>query len=210
MDQVNGLLEPLGNGVAAQRLHVETIGLSREDHEGDHSNIRARGLQHVVQPCQRLDEDIRALVGELVPSRCEQVQGTIKVEVKVAVEVPSNKLVDLLLAGGVQVLELMQISFHVKAIRSDQVRLPPHQVGGLHAGDLRHGGEDVRQVGPCPLDAVPVEDPSLARLLVAVEVLQVVVEVSVAGAEVSSKLGGVGREDGCYVCLPQPGGRIRS
>ena len=208
MDQVNGLLEPLGNGVAAQRLHVETIGLSREDHEGDHSNIRARGLQHVVQPCQRLDEDVRALVGELVPSRCEQVQGTIKVEVKVAVEVPSNKLVDLLLAGGVQVLELMQISLHVEAVRSDQVRLPAHQVGRLHAGDLRHSGEDVRQVGPCSLDAVPVEDSSLARLLVAVEVFQVVVEVSVAGAEVSSKLGGVGREDGCYICLPQPGDKI--
>ena len=81
-------------------------------------------------------------------------------------------------------------------------------MGGLHPGDLRHGGEDVRQVGPCSLDAVPVEDPSLARLLVAVEVLQVVVEVSVAGAEVSSKLGGVGREDGCYICLPQPGDKI--
>ena len=51
----------------------------------------------------------------------------------------------------------------------------------------------------------PVVKSSLSGLLVAVEVLEVVVEVGGSGAQEPAEEGGVSREDGGQVDLPDPG-----
>ena len=52
------------------------------------------------------------------------------------------------------------------------------------------------------LDAVPVVDAALARLVVDIEVLEVVVEVDGACTEVAAEEGSMGREDGSDVDVP--------
>lgn len=82
-------------------------------------------------------------------------------------------------------------------------RLALEQVLALVRGDVRDGREDVGAVGGAALDAVAVVDAALARLVVDVEVLQVVVKVDTAGAEVPAEQGRVGGEDGRDVeCAP--------
>ena len=49
------------------------------------------------------------------------------------------------------------------------------------------------------LDAVPVVDAALARLVVDIEVLQVVVEVNGAGTEVAAEEGSMSSENCCDV-----------
>ena len=83
------------------------------------------------------------------PASSEEIECAVKVEVEVAVEVTAYELVDLLLAGGVQILkniqvqplvaqkqltpnlELVQIALNVETIWSNQVRLSLHKVGCL-------------------------------------------------------------------------------
>ena len=204
LNDINCVLQTLCNGMPAQRFNIEAVGLGREDHEGHHGDVRARGLEQVVQTCQRFNEDVGPLVGELIPAGSEEIEGAVEVEVEMAVEVSAHKLVDLLLARRVQVLELVQIPFHIEPVGGDQVRLSLHKMSRLHTGDLRHSGEYVRQVRARPLNAISMVDPSLSRFHVTVEILEIVVEVGVAGAEVSAQLGGMRREDRCNVRLPQP------
>lgn len=107
-----------------------------------------------------------------------------------------DEFVQLLLGDGVQILELVQRRelLHVEPVGRDHVRLPLQQMLRLVPRYIRHGGEHVRQVGGRPLHAVPVVDLPLACLLVHVELVQVVVEVRVAGAQVPPQQGGVRRE----------------
>merc|ERR1719381_364475 len=105
-----------------QRFNIEAVGLGREDHEGHHGDVRARSLQQVIQTCQRFNEYVGPLVGELVPSGSEEIEGAVEVEVEMAVKVSAHKLVDLLLARCVQVLELVQIPLHIESVGGDQVR----------------------------------------------------------------------------------------
>ena len=207
-NDVNCVLQTLGDSMAPQRFYIEAVGLGREDHERYHGDVRASGLEHVVQSCQRFDEDVGTFVCELVSAGSEEIEGAVEVEVEMAVEVAAHKLVDLLLAGGVQVLELVQVPLDIEPVGGDQVRLPLHQMSRLNACNLGDGGENVRQVSPRPLDAITMVDPSFPRLHVAVELLQVVVEVGVAGTKVSAQLGGVRREDCCNVGLPQPEAKV--
>ena len=104
-------------------LIFEQSHLGGKDHECNHSDVRASGLQQMVQSCQGFDEDIRSLVSELVsrklqfvmraylsvtveaPASSEEIECAVQVEVEVAVEVTAYELVDLLLAGGVQILK---------------------------------------------------------------------------------------------------------
>ena len=61
---------------------------------------------------------------------------------------------------------------------------------------MGNGRENVCAVSGRALDAVAVIDSALARFMVDVEVLEVVVKVDGAGAEVAAEEGGVGGEDG--------------
>ena len=66
----------------------------------------------------------------------------------------------------------------------------------LERGDVRHGREDVREVGARALEAVAVVDLALPSFLVAVEQVQVVVKVHVASTQVTAQQSRVRLEDG--------------
>ncbi len=78
------------------------------------------------------------------------------------VKMASDELVDLLLALGVQVLELVEVAGDVEPVGGDDVRLPLDQVLGLDPGDLGDRGEGVGQVRGRPLYAIPVEGKHVA------------------------------------------------
>ena len=138
------------------------------------------------------------------PSSSEHVESFVQIKVKVTVEVSPDKLVDLVFTLGMEILELVQISPNVQTVRCENVRLPLDQVLALHPRDLTEtsprldvdppqsevspdGGEDVRQVGAGSLDTISVINPSLPGLSIAVELLQVVVEVHVSSTEMSAE-----------------------
>ena len=141
------------------------------------------------------------LTNKTSPPSSKHVESLVQVEVEVTMEVASHKLMDLVFALCMQILELVQISLDIEPVRSENVWLPLDQVLTLHPRDLtRHrqlqphsttsllspdSGEHVGEVGAGPLYAVSVVNPSLPGLRVTVKPLQVVVEVHVPGTEVS-------------------------
>lgn len=130
------------------------------------------------------------------------------------------EIVNLLLRDSVKVLELVHSRElgDVEAVGEDSIcergrakvsqgskgedrrarltRLALEQVLALVCGNVGYGGEDISAVRRTPLDAVAVVDSTLARLVVDVEVGQVVVEVNRSSAEVATEESGVGGEDG--------------
>ena len=88
-----------------------------------------------------------------------------------AVEVTVDKIHDPELIGLMQILKLVTDPLHVEAVGGDKVRPPLDEVLRLLPRDVADRGEDVRQVGRRPLQAVSVVDLPLARLHVHVEVL---------------------------------------
>jgi hypothetical protein len=129
----------------------------------------------------------------------------------VAVKVAAHKLADLGLGGLVQVLELVhRLELDdVEAVREHAVGLALEEVLGLVRGDVADGREHVRAVRGGALDAVAVVDAALAGLVVDVEVLQVVVEVDAARAQVPAEERRVRGEDRRHVDLPLPAERNR-
>ena len=71
LNVVNCILETLGDGVTTQRLHVKTVGLGRENEEGDDSHVTVGILQKVIQSGQRFYEHVRTLVGKLISIKME-------------------------------------------------------------------------------------------------------------------------------------------
>ena len=71
-------------------------------------------------------------------------------------------------------------------------------------GDLGNGGKHVRRGRGRALHAVAMVDLSIAGLFVQIELIQIVVEIDVAGAQVSAQQSGVRREDGRNAQLPHP------
>ena len=104
------------------------------------------------------------------------------------IKMPAYKLINLLLRARMQILELMhRLKLdHIQPIRHNAVGLPLQQVLGLIRGNMADSRKHVGAVRRRALDAVAVVDPTLAGLVVHVEVLQVVVEVDAACAEVAS------------------------
>ena len=128
----------------------------------------------------------------------------------------ADEIVDLLLGLLVQVLEFVHGGefLDVESIRQYSIRLSFQEVLALVCSDVRNGGEDIRRVGGGPFDAISVIDAPFASLSINVKVLQIVVEVDGAGAEVSTEEGGMSGENGgdvhppflgqgeCYTCKP--------
>lgn len=142
---VDCVAQLLGDGVTTKGLHIEVVCLGREDQERHDGDITACRFQEVVQPGERLNEDVRALVAELVSAGDEEVQGFVQVEVEMPVEVTAHELVQLLLRHGVEVLELVQRRelLDIQPIRRDEVRLALQQMLRFVARDLRDSREDV-------------------------------------------------------------------
>lgn len=114
------------------------------------------------------------------------------------VEVAADKIVDLFLGLLMQVLELVHGGElgDVETVGEDAVGFALQEVLALVGGDVGDGGEDIAGMRRCSLDTIPVVDAAVPRLGVDVEVLQVIVEIDGAGAEVSSEEGSVRGEDG--------------
>lgn len=92
----------------------------------------------MIQPSQRLDEDVGALVAELVPPSDEEVQSLLEVEVEMPVEVAARELVNLLLRHGMKILELVERRelLHVQSVGCDDVGLALQQMFRFVAGDF--------------------------------------------------------------------------
>jgi hypothetical protein len=115
----------------------------------------------------------------------------------------SHEFVDLLFLDGMQILELVngREFLDIETVGQHAIGFSLEQMLGLEGGDVGDCGEDIGGVSRCALYAVSMIDPSLSCFCVHIEELQIVVEVDRAGAEVSSKEGGVGSEDGGDVHL---------
>jgi len=152
----------------------------------------------VVQPCERLDEHVDALVAIFVAASGEEVQGVGRIEVIMTVEVAADEVVYLLLGLLVKVLEFMgSCEFgDVHAVGENTIRWPSQQVLALIRGDVRNRREDVGRVGSCAFHAISVVDAATTGLLVNVEALQIVVKINRSSAQIAAKQGCVRGEDG--------------
>lgn len=144
LDLGDRVVELLGDGLPLERFDGVRVRLSRHDDEGDHGELGAHRLEAMIEPGERFDEHVDALVAVLVsgqgrfsiaaqiqnshaasdsPSGSEHVQGVVEIEVVVAVEVTPDKVVDLLLREGVHVLEFVHGAEldDVQAVRQDTV-----------------------------------------------------------------------------------------
>lgn len=118
----------------------------------------------------------------------------------------ANEFVDFRLALGMKVLEFVhRLELDdIETVREDAVRLSLEQMFALVGGDVGDGGEDVGAVGGGTLDAVAMIDAALACFVINVKVLEVVVEVDRASAEVSTEEGCVGGKDGGDIDMALP------
>ncbi len=134
----------------------------------------------IIESGKSFDKNVRAFVAEFVSASSEKEQSLVQIKVKVAVEMASNELVDLLLGFGMKVLKFVQVSRDVQTVGSDDIRLPFDQMFSLLTSNFRDGRKNVRKVGSSSFNAVPVIKTSFASLLIAIEIGQVVVEISSA------------------------------
>ena len=199
----NGVVQALDHSLALQRLHSERGRLGRHDDEGHDGHIGTGGLHAVVQAGERFDEHIHTLIPVLVATSGEEVKRLVRVEIVVAIEMTTDKVVDALLVGLVQVLELVSCAelLDIETVGQNTVGLALEQVLALVGGDVGDGCKDIGGMCCAAFDAVAVVDTSLARLGVAVKVLQVVVEIDRTGAEVAAEKGSVSGEDGGHIDL---------
>jgi hypothetical protein len=200
-DVVDSVVQRLDDGLALEGLNRQRLRLRGQNDERDNCHVRVLVLHLVVQTCQRFDEHVHTLIPVLVPSRSEEVQRVLRIEVVVAVEMSSYEVIDLDLGLLMQVLELMgrRELLDVETVGQDTVWLALQEMFTFVCGDVRDRGEDIGGVRGGALDAVPVVDAALSCLSVAVEVLQVVVEVYRACTQVATEQRSVGGEDGGYV-----------
>lgn len=194
----SGVVEGLDDGLSPEGLDSQRRGLGGHNNKGDNSHFAASALESVVKACERLNEHVDTLISVFVSSCGEDVQRIVWVKVVMSVEVAANKVVNLLLRYLMQILELVHGGElgHVETVGQDTVGFPLQQMLRLEGSDVRDSREDIARVGGSPFNAVSVIDASLASLCVYVKVLQVVVEINGASAEISSEESGVRGEDG--------------
>lgn len=76
------------------------------------------------------------------------------------------------------------------------------QVFTFIGGDMTDGGKDVGAMSSTTFDTVPVIDSSFSRLGIHVEMLQIVVEIHRASAEIPAQQSSVGSEDSGDIQAP--------
>lgn len=114
------------------------------------------------------------------------------------IEMATYEFVDLCFGGSVEVLEFVHSLEldDVQAIGKNTIRFPLEEMLGLVSGNVRNGGEDIGAVGSRAFDAVSVVYATLACLVIDIKVLEVIVKVDAASAEVAAEESGVRGEDG--------------
>lgn len=155
----------------------------------------------MIETSQRLNEHVDTFITVLVTTSGEEVQGLVGVEVIMAIEVTTNEVVDALLVDLMQILELVSCRelLDIQTVGQNTVGLALEQMLTLVSSDMRYSSEDIGGVGSTAFYAVTVVDASLSSLGIAIKVLQVVVEIDRAGAEITTEEGCVSGEDGSHV-----------
>lgn len=121
-----------------------------------------------------------------------------------AVEMTPDKFVNLGFARGVQVLKLvngLELD-DVQAVGEYTVGFPLEQMFTLVRGNVRNGGEDIGTVSGGTFDTISMVDPPLSCFVIDVEILEVVVKVDGASAEIAAEKCCVCGEDGRDVDVP--------
>ena len=116
-----------------------------------------------------------------------------------SIEMSPHKLVNLRLGCRMQVLELvhgLELD-DIQPIRQYPVGFPLQQMLTLISSDMRYSREHVCTMCCRSFNTVSMVDAAFTGFVVDVEVLEVVVKVNGAGAEISPEKGCVGREDCC-------------
>ena len=113
----------------------------------------------------------------------------------------SDKLVDLGLARSMQVLKFVnRLKLdHIQPVGENAVWLPFQEVLALVCGDMGHGREYVGAVCRRAFDAVTMVNAALPSFVIDVKILEVVVKVDRACAEISAEKRGVCRENRCNI-----------
>ena len=157
----------------------------------------------MVQSSQRFDEHVNTFISVFVSSSSEEVEGFVGIEIVVSIEMTADKFCNAILVGLVQVLEFVGGGelLDVETVWKDAVRLSLQQMLTLVSSDMADGGENICRMSSTAFYAVSVVDTTLSGLGVNVEVLQVVVEIDRASAEVAAEERCVSGEDGRYVDL---------
>lgn len=155
----------------------------------------------MVETCERLNEHVDTLISVLVSTGSEEVEGVVRLEVVVAVEVASNKVMDLFLGLLMKILEFVdgRELGDIETVGQDTIGLSLEEMLGLEGSDVRNGGEDVASVCGSALYAVSVVDTSLSSLSIDIEVLEIVVEIDGTSTEITTQKSGVGGEDGGHI-----------
>jgi len=129
------------------------------------------------------------------------IEGIIQIKIVMAVEIASDKLVNLALAGGMQIMELvhgLELD-DIQAIWQDAIRFSLQQMLQLVCNDVGDSGKNVCIMCRGTLNAVVVVNTVFSSLVVDVKVLEVVVEIDTSGAEVSAEESCVSSKDSCDV-----------
>ena len=158
LDLRDGFLEGLCDGMTLQRLVVEAGVLGGENDEGDDGNFTGTSLQVMVEPGERLYEDITSLVTELITARSEEEQGLVQIEVDVTMEMSvdeienlNNQMLNLnvsshfphlLFVDLVEVLKLVALSLHIQPIGRYQVWLSLDEMLGFLSCDIAKRSRD--------------------------------------------------------------------
>ena len=92
----------------------------------------------MVQPSQGLDEHIDAFVPIFVATGCEEVQSVLRVELIMAVKVPTDKVVNLFFGLLMKVLELVHSRklLYEESVRTHPVRFSLQEVLALVSSDI--------------------------------------------------------------------------
>ena len=198
LDIVYGVLQLLGNGMTAQTLHIEIVGFRWENHESHHRYIGQLTLQVVIEASQRFDKHISTFVSKLVPSSNEHIQRFVQIKIEMTVEMAASEFIDLFLGDGVEILEFVngREFLDIQTVWCDDIGFSFQQMLRLVAGNVRNGGEGVSQMGGCPFDTVPMIDLTFTSLFVDREFIQIVVEISCAGAQITSQQCGMSGKHG--------------
>ena len=101
----------------------------------------------------------------------------------------ANEIMDLGFSVLMQVLEFVHRAKldDIETVGKNPIWFTFQEMFGFVRGDMRYGGENIGAMGRAPLDAVAVVDSTFTRFVVHVEVLEVVVKIDTAGAEVSTQ-----------------------
>lgn len=127
----------------------------------------------MVQPSERLDEHIHTLITVLVTPSSEEVQSVFQIEVIVAVEMPSDEVVNLFFRLSVEVLELVhgRKLDDIQAVGKDTIWFSLEQMLTLVGRDVGDSSEDITRMGCCTFNTVTVVNSSLACFGVDIKVL---------------------------------------